>query len=151
MPALRSVIGTFMVYQDWLETYLLQLFAHPEFYNLSVIIFEVNIVAEQKLALLVTIFLFLKFLLPSNILLSPCPTSVPASLDKRVKLFVVTRYFYLMSVWKSSFWIWIASGETAAILSENSYIPQARYQPHLSDEGCCSEASRFSIKKIWYA
>jgi len=82
----------------------LQLFAHPEFYNLSVIIFEVNIVAEQKLALLVTIFLFLKFSLPSNILLSPCPTSVPASLDKRVKLFVVTRYFYLMSVWKSSFW-----------------------------------------------
>jgi len=59
----RSIICNFMAYQDRLETYLLQLFAHPEtsdraiFYNLSVIIFEVNIVAKQKPALLVKIFL----------------------------------------------------------------------------------------------
>jgi len=52
-----------MAYQDRLETYLLQLFAHPEtsdrviFYNLSVIIFEDNIVAKQKQALLVKIFI----------------------------------------------------------------------------------------------
>ena len=26
----KSIIGNFMVYQDRLETYLLQLFAHPE-------------------------------------------------------------------------------------------------------------------------
>jgi len=39
-----------MVYQDRLETNLLQLFRHSEnskwFFNISVIIFEVNIVAE---------------------------------------------------------------------------------------------------------
>jgi len=50
-----------MVDQDRLETYFLQLFTHPEtsrviFYDLSIIIFEVNIVAKQKQALLVTIF-----------------------------------------------------------------------------------------------
>jgi len=43
-----------MVYQDRFETNLLQLFAHPEtsecFSVISVIIFEVNIVAEQKQA-----------------------------------------------------------------------------------------------------
>jgi len=26
-----------------------------------------------------------------------------------------------------------------------------RYEPHLSDKARCSEASRFSITKIWYA
>jgi len=40
-----------MVYQDPLDTNLLQLFAHPEnsecFSVISVIIFEVNIAAEQ--------------------------------------------------------------------------------------------------------
>jgi len=45
---------------------------------------------------------------------------------------------------------------------ENSYIPQVRYKPHLiylinhiwfrlSDEARCSEASWFSVTKIWYA
>jgi len=100
----RSIIGSFMVYQDRLETYLLQLFAHPETterfyinYNLSVITIEVNIVAKQKQASLVTIC-FLKFSLPSTLLLPSGPSAVPASLEKRVKLFVVVRYFYLMSV-----------------------------------------------------
>jgi len=41
-----------MVYQDRLETNLLQLFTHPEnseyFYIISAIILEVNIVDEQK-------------------------------------------------------------------------------------------------------
>ena len=31
------------------------------------------------------------------------------------------------------------------------YIHQVRYEPHLSDKARCSEASRFSITKIWYA
>jgi len=38
-------------------------------------------------------FCFLKFSLPSTLLLPPGPTAVPASLEKRVKLFVVVRYF----------------------------------------------------------
>ena len=41
-----------MVYQDQLETNFLQLFGHPEnsewFSIISVVIFEVNIVDEQK-------------------------------------------------------------------------------------------------------
>ena len=49
-----------MVYQDRLETNLLQLFGHPEtsdwFPIISVITFEINIVVEQKRAELVTIF-----------------------------------------------------------------------------------------------
>jgi len=48
----NSIIGNFMVYQDRLETNLLQLFRHSEnskwFSAISVIIFEVNIVDEQK-------------------------------------------------------------------------------------------------------
>jgi len=43
-----------MVYQDRIETNLLQLFEHPEisewFSIISVIIFEINIVADQKQA-----------------------------------------------------------------------------------------------------
>jgi len=43
-----------MVYQDRIETNLLQLFVHPEtsewFFIISGIIFEVNIVADQKQA-----------------------------------------------------------------------------------------------------
>jgi len=31
------------------------------------------------------------------------------------------------------------------------YILQVRYEPHLSDKVCCSEASRFSVTNIWYA
>jgi len=34
---------------------------------------------------------------------------------------------------------------------QDSYIRQVRYGPHLSDKARCSEASRFSITKIWYA
>jgi len=48
----EDIIGNFMVYQDRTETYLLQLFTHPEssewFSIISGIIFEVNMVAEQK-------------------------------------------------------------------------------------------------------
>jgi len=50
----KGIIGNFMVYQDRLETNLLQLFRHPEnselFSIISVIIFEVNVVDEQKQA-----------------------------------------------------------------------------------------------------
>jgi len=71
IPAFHnSVIGNFMVYQDQLETNLLQLFRHSEnsewFSIISVIIFEVNIVDEQKQTSLVTIFC--KFPLPSTVL-----------------------------------------------------------------------------------
>jgi len=43
-----------MLYQDQIETNLLQLFAYPEnsecFYIISIINFEINIVDEQKQA-----------------------------------------------------------------------------------------------------
>ena len=65
----NSIIGHFIVYQDHLETNLLQLFAHPEnsdwFSIIFAMIFEVNIVEEQKQAQLATIFLlFLSFHCP---------------------------------------------------------------------------------------
>jgi len=50
----KSIIGIFVVYQSRIETDLLKLCAHPEnsewFSVISVIIFEVEIVAEQKQA-----------------------------------------------------------------------------------------------------
>ena len=50
VPFYKIFIGNFMVYQDRIETNLLQPFAHPEiserFSIISCIIFEVNIVAE---------------------------------------------------------------------------------------------------------
>jgi len=50
----NSIVGNFINFQYRLETNLLQLFAHPEksewFDVISVIMFEVNIVAEQKQA-----------------------------------------------------------------------------------------------------
>ena len=73
----NSIIGNFMFYQDQLETYLLQLFGHPEnsewFSILYVAIFEVNIVDEQKQTWLVTIFLFFKVSIALN-----CFTAPPA-------------------------------------------------------------------------
>jgi len=52
VPFYKIFIGNFMVSQDRIETNLLQPFAHPEiserFSIFSGIIFEVNIVAEQK-------------------------------------------------------------------------------------------------------
>ena len=52
MPFHNSILGNFKVYQDRLETNLLQLFGQPEnselFSIISVIIFEVNIIDEQK-------------------------------------------------------------------------------------------------------
>jgi len=48
----NSITGNFAVYQDRLETNLLQLFEHPqnsEFFSItSGIIFEANIIDEQK-------------------------------------------------------------------------------------------------------
>jgi len=61
-PFHNSIIGNFMVYQDRLETNLLQLFADPKntkrFSRFSVVC-EGSIVAEQKQAQLVTILCFL--------------------------------------------------------------------------------------------
>jgi len=52
VPFHNSIIGSFMVYQDRLEANSLQLFAHSEtsecFSKTSVIIFEVDIVDENK-------------------------------------------------------------------------------------------------------
>jgi len=52
VPFHNSIIGNFMVYQDRLELNLLQQFGHPDnsewFSMISVIIFEDNIVDEQK-------------------------------------------------------------------------------------------------------
>jgi len=48
----NNAIGNFMVYQDRIETNLLQLFVYPEKTEwcsiIFVIIFEVNIAAEQE-------------------------------------------------------------------------------------------------------
>jgi len=50
----NSIIGHFMAHKVQLETNLFQVFAHPQisecFSVISVIVFEVNIVAEQKQA-----------------------------------------------------------------------------------------------------
>jgi len=54
MPFYNSIIGNFIVYQDRTETDLWKLCVHPEnsewFSVISVVIFEVNIVAEQEQA-----------------------------------------------------------------------------------------------------
>jgi len=54
LPFHNSIIGNFIVHQDRIETALLKLCAHPEnlecFFVISVIVFEVTIVAEQKQA-----------------------------------------------------------------------------------------------------
>jgi len=64
-----------MVYQDRLETNLLQLFGHPEnselFSIIFVIIFEVNVVDEQKQRYLANFFSFYKFPLSSIVSLLP--------------------------------------------------------------------------------
>jgi len=83
----NNIVGNFMVYQDRLETNLLQLLGHPEisewFSIISVIIFEANIVDEQKQTYLVTIFfIFTSFHCSQLFYCSPCPA--PASLDMHV-------------------------------------------------------------------
>jgi len=54
VPFHNSIIGNFIVYQDRTETDLWKLCVHPEnsewFSVISVVIFEVNIVAEQEQA-----------------------------------------------------------------------------------------------------
>ena len=84
----NSITGNFMIYQDRLKTNLLQVFAHTENYvwlsTIPVIIFEVNIVAEQRQALLVTVFcFFISFYCPQLLLPPPYPTAAPASLGVR--------------------------------------------------------------------
>jgi len=80
VPFHKSSIGNLMVYQDRIETNLLQLRAHSEtsewFSIIFGIIYEVNIVAEHKQAQLVTIFFhFHTFELPSTPSLPPCRCS----------------------------------------------------------------------------
>jgi len=85
----NSTIGNFVVYQDRIETQSLQLSEYPEnsewFSIISVIIFEVNIVDEQKQTLLVTIFLFfISFHCPKMFYCPPCRTAAPAPLNMHV-------------------------------------------------------------------
>jgi len=84
-----NIRGNFMVYQDRFVKNLLQLFGHPEnsewFSISSIIIFEVNIVDEQKQTQLVTTFLFfISFHCPQLFYCSPCPTAAPASLNMQI-------------------------------------------------------------------
>jgi len=92
-----------MVYQDQLETNLLQLFGHPEnseWFSVISVIFEVNIVDEQKKTEFVTIFfVFLSFHCPQLFYISPCPTAAPASLN----IYVVSTNFANVDV---QMWIW---------------------------------------------
>jgi len=68
----NSSIGIFMVYQDQIAT---------NFSTVCFIIFEVNIVVEQKQGKLATIFLFFhKFPLTSTFYCPPCHTVFPASM-----------------------------------------------------------------------
>jgi len=71
-------MGDLIVDQDRFEinlVNLLQLFAHPEhskwFCFVSIIIFEVDIVAEQKQAHFGSDFLFFMFPLPSTLFMPP--------------------------------------------------------------------------------
>ena len=45
----------------------------------------------------------------------------------------------------------IYSRRSLTIGIQNSYILQEKCEPHLSDKARCSETSRFSITKMWYA
>ena len=76
----NSIIGNFMVYQDRLESNSLQLFEHPENSEFCIIfiIFEVNIVDEQKKNIICNdFFAFCKFPLSSNLLLLSLPNRFP--------------------------------------------------------------------------
>jgi len=83
----NSITGNFVVYQDRLQTYLLHLFEHPESSEwFSIICYfwdqhcwqtETNVIGND-------VFVFYKFLLPSTVLLLPCPTAAPASLNTHV-------------------------------------------------------------------
>jgi len=67
---LTSIMSNFMIYQHQLETNLLQLFAHTEnsewFSIISVISFEVNIVAKHVNAKIMTIMAMGVFTLNSS-------------------------------------------------------------------------------------
>ena len=73
VPFHKNIMGSFMVYQYRLETYSLELIARPEnsewFSIISVVVFEVNMAAEQKQ--------FYKFSLPLTLLLRPSPPGLP--------------------------------------------------------------------------
>ena len=96
-----------MVDQGLLETNLLQLFAHPEssewFSIISVIIFEVKIVTEQKEAQLVTIFFVVLYVsIALNFFAAP-PLALPLLLrpvshSAQPKSFA----FYISKVWNLS-------------------------------------------------
>ena len=80
----KTIISNLIVYQDRTEIHFLKLSAHPEnsewFSTVSVIIFKVIIVAEQKQTM-VTIFLyFIRVHWPRLFYCSHCPTAVPAFL-----------------------------------------------------------------------
>jgi len=75
-----------MVYQDRIETNLLQQFAqqeNPEWFSIiSAIVFEVSIAAERKKNIGNDLLVFYKFHFPSAFILLPCPTVVLACLKR---------------------------------------------------------------------
>jgi len=84
----NSVIGNFVVYQNRLEKNLLQLLRHlvnSEWFSIIyVIIFEVNIVDQQKQTIGNDFFVFISFHCPQLFCCSPCLTTAPASLNMHV-------------------------------------------------------------------
>ena len=84
VPCYKSIVSNFMVYQDQIETNLLQLFAHQEtsqwFYIIFGVIFEVDIVTKKQTSIIGNDFsVFCKFVFPT-LLLPSCPTVVLAAL-----------------------------------------------------------------------
>jgi len=81
VPFHNNIISKFLFYKDRLETKLLQRFAHREnsewFSIISGIIFEFNIVAEQKQAQMVTIFLFFINFHCLQLFYCPAPPALP--------------------------------------------------------------------------
>ena len=77
VPFLKSIMVNLMVYHYRLETNLLQLFAHPEtsewYSMISVFIFEVDVIAEQKQAWLVNDFLVFAGFYCTHLLYPPLP------------------------------------------------------------------------------
>ena len=92
VPFHNSIIDNIMAYQDRIETNLLQLFVHLEnsksFSIIHVNIFEVNIVADQKQASLVTIF-FVSF---------PCPQLFYCPLPYRCSGFPVNERWRMVVI-----------------------------------------------------
>jgi len=77
VPFYENIVGNFIVYQDHIETNLLQLLAQPETSDWLSIIF--GIIFDVQL---VTIFFLQIYIAFNHFTAFRCPTAVPASLIK---------------------------------------------------------------------